>query len=59
MNRSVQRNSAGTPKSGTPGAVKSEANTSDLAAPPDAVPAAPAQTTFDAMVQAVSIDIDF
>ncbi|KAF8608542.1 plus-3-domain-containing protein [Ceratobasidium sp. AG-I] len=50
---------AGTPKSGTPGAVKSEANASDLAAPPDAVPAAPAQTTFDAMVQAVSIDIDF
>lgn len=56
--KALMASRSGTPKSGTPG-VKSETKTSDLAAPPDAVPAAPAQTTFDAMVQAVSIDIDF
>ncbi|KAG9101765.1 hypothetical protein FRC06_002676 [Ceratobasidium sp. 370] len=44
-----------TPKSGTP---KPE-TPANLAPPPDVVPAAPPQTSFDAMVQAVSIDIDF
>ncbi|QRV93913.1 RNA polymerase-associated protein [Ceratobasidium sp. AG-Ba] len=51
-----------TPKPGTPkpdDTPKQETSATSLAPPPDVVPVAPAQTTFDAMVQAVSLDIDF
>ncbi|KAG8750021.1 hypothetical protein FRC12_013110 [Ceratobasidium sp. 428] len=44
-----------TPKSGTP---KPE-TPANLAPPPDVVPVATPSTTYDAMMQAVSIDIDF
>ncbi|KAG8688571.1 hypothetical protein FRC08_011364, partial [Ceratobasidium sp. 394] len=53
--KAMMASRSNTPKSGTP---KPE-TPAKLAPPPDVVPAAPPQTSFDAMVQAVSIDIDF
>ncbi|KAJ1304624.1 hypothetical protein OPQ81_005766 [Rhizoctonia solani] len=57
--KALMASRSSTPKSGTPG-VKSESKApTNLGAPPDKVTPAAPQTTFDAMVQSVSIDIDF
>ncbi|KDN45126.1 hypothetical protein RSAG8_05041, partial [Rhizoctonia solani AG-8 WAC10335] len=57
--KALMASRASTPKAGTPG-VKSEPKTgTNLSAPPDKVTPSAPQTTFDAMVQSVSIDIDF
>ncbi|CAE6452650.1 unnamed protein product [Rhizoctonia solani] len=57
--KALMASRSSTPKSGTP-AVKPGPNPgANLSAPPDKITPAPPQTTFDAMVQSVSIDIDF
>lgn len=57
--KAIMASRSSTPKSGMPG-VKSETKpATNPSAPPDKVTPAAPQTTFDAMVQSVSIDIDF
>ncbi|CAE7206883.1 unnamed protein product [Rhizoctonia solani] len=57
--KALMASRSSTPKAGTPG-VKSEPKAgTNLSAPPDKVTPAAPQTTFDAMAQSVSIDIDF
>ncbi|CAE6419313.1 unnamed protein product [Rhizoctonia solani] len=57
--KALMASRSSTPKTGTSGA-KPEAKTgTNLSAPPEKITPAAPQTTFDAMVQSVSIDIDF
>ncbi|KAL5631405.1 hypothetical protein ACGC1H_007054 [Rhizoctonia solani] len=60
--KALMASRSSTPKSAIPGVKpepKTEPKTVNLSAPPENVTPAAPQTTFDAMVQSVSIDIDF
>ncbi|KAF8678095.1 RNA polymerase II C-terminal domain phosphoserine binding [Rhizoctonia solani] len=57
--KALMASRSSTPKTGTPGAKPEPKAATNLSAPPEKVTPAAPQTTFDAMVQSVSIDIDF
>ncbi|CUA66789.1 RNA polymerase-associated protein C651,09c [Rhizoctonia solani] len=57
--KALMASRSSTPKAGTPAAKSEPKAGTNLSAPPDKVTPAAPQTTFDAMVQSVSIDIDF